>query len=288
MSVSDSASEALLDPSAGSGPAERVAELAPWRRWYLRNERLVLGLTGFVSVLIVWEAAARLGLIKLVLLSSPTRIYDAALAEVRIGQIWGHLGVSLQEFVLGFVIAAILGVLIGFVAGWFRRANYVLDPWLAALYATPDVALVPLIILWLGIGLESKVFVVFLTSLFAVAINTLMGVQSTDIRMIEVARSFGASQLTLFRTVVLPSTVPFILTGLRLATGRALVGVVLAELIASNQGIGFMISQAGVTLNTARMMVGVILLGLFGVFLGEVMRRVEQRFDVWRPQVGNV
>ena len=280
MSISEETEGGLLDA--------RFAALPAWQRWYLLHERLLLGMAGFLSVLVLWAVAAQLGLIQLVLLSSPTRIWNAALIEVRSGQLWGHVGISLLEFSLGYLAAALLGVLIGVVAGWFRRANYVIDPWLAALYATPDVALVPLIILWLGIGLWSKVFVVFLTSLFAVAINTLVGVQSTDPRMLEVARSFGASQITIFRTVVLPSTLPFILTGLRLASGRALVGVVLAELIAANQGIGFLISVSGVTLNTARMMVGVILLGLFGVLLGELTRRVEQRFDAWRPQVGNV
>jgi NitT/TauT family transport system permease protein len=280
MAEADAAQGSLLDVSIGELPA--------WRRWYLRNERLVLGLAGFAFVLALWEVAAQLGWIRLVLLSSPSRIWNAALIEFGSGRIWPHIGVSLLEFALGFLAASLLGILVGLVAGWFRRANYVLDPWLAALYATPDVALVPLIILWLGIGLWSKVFVVFLTALFAVAINTLVGVQSTDVRMLEVARSFGASQLTIFRTVVLPSAVPFILTGLRLASGRALVGVVLAELIAANQGIGFMINLAGTTLNTARMMVGVILLGLFGVLLGELMRRVERRFDVWRPQIGSV
>jgi NitT/TauT family transport system permease protein len=269
------AQTALLD--------RRLADAPPWRRWYVQNERLVYGLLGFVTVLVFWETAVRVGWMKAAFISSPTRIVTAAQAEVAQGRIWGDIGVSLLEFSLGFIAAAVIGILIGLVGGWSKRANYILDPWLAALYATPDVALVPLIILVLGIGIPSKVFVVFLTSLFSVAVNTLVGVQSTDARMLEVARSFRASQLTVFRTVVLPSTLPFALTGLRLASGRALVGVVLAELIAANQGIGFMINVAGSTVQTARLMVGVLLLGLFGVLLGEVMRRVEQRFEVWRP-----
>jgi NitT/TauT family transport system permease protein len=261
----------------------RLADVPPWRRWYLRNERLVYGLAGFVSVLVVWELAVNVGWLKAAFISSPTRIVNAARFEVIQGRIWGDIGVSLLEFALGFLAAAVLGIVIGMIGGWSKRANYILDPWLAALYATPDVALVPLIILVLGIGIQAKVFVVFLTSIFSVAVNTLVGVQSTDPRMLDVARSFRASRPMVFRSVVLPSTLPFILTGLRLASGRALVGVVLAELIAANQGIGFMINVAGATLNTARLMVGVLLLGLFGVVLGEVMRRIEQRYEVWRP-----
>jgi ABC-type nitrate/sulfonate/bicarbonate transport system permease component len=212
-------------------------------------------------------------------------VFVAAQTEVQRGRIWGDLSVSAQEFVLGYLAAAVAGMLIGFVAGWFKRANYVIDPWLAALYATPDVALIPLIVVWFGVGLWSKVFVVFLGSLFCVAINTLVGVQSTEARLLEVAASFGAGRLRVFRTVVLPGCVPFILVGLRQAAGRALVGVVLAELIASNQGIGFMMSTASATLNTGRLMLGILMIGAFGVLMGEGLRSIEQRFDVWRPPV---
>jgi ABC-type nitrate/sulfonate/bicarbonate transport system permease component len=276
LSVSSTGQETLLDV--------RVAEASAWRRWYLKNERLLFGLIGFFSVVIAWELAVRFGFLKLIFISSPSKIVEAAQLEVRQGRIWGDIGVSLLEFSLGYLIAAVLGIVIGLVAGWFRRANYIVDPWLSALYATPDIALVPLIIIVLGIGLWAKVFVVFLTALFSVAVNALIGVQSTEPRLLEVATSFGASRFRVFRTVVLPSAVPFILTGLRLAAGRALVGMVLAELIAANQGIGFIISVAGATLNTGRLMLGVVLLGAFGVLLGEILRRVEQRFEVWRPQ----
>ncbi|MCC6177004.1 MAG: ABC transporter permease [Chloroflexi bacterium] len=275
MSVSDTTSDQLLDV--------RVAEASPLYRYYLRNERLVLGLLGFITVVALWEIATQAGWLKLAYISSPSRIILAAQTEIRVGRIWGDIRISLLQFALGFLVASVLGILLGLIAGWSKRANYIIDPWLSALYATPDVALVPLIILWLGIGIQSKVFVVFLTAVFPVAVNTLIGVQSTDPRHLDVARSYGASRTMLFRTVILPSTVPFILTGLRLASGRALVGVVLAELIAANAGIGYMISVAGATLNTGRLMLAVILLGLFGVALGELIRRVERRFDVWRP-----
>ena len=277
MSITKAADEQLLDV--------RVARTAPWKRWYLRNERLILGLAGFVTALIVWELVVNLGWLRAVFISSPSRIWRATLLEVQVGRIWGDIGASLLVYVLGFGAAAAVGITIGLVAGWFKHANYIVDPWLSALYATPDIALAPLIILVLGIGVASKVFVVFLTAVFVVAVNTLVGVRSTDARMFEVARSFGAGRGRIFRTVVLPSTIPFIMTGLRLASGRGLVGVVLAELIAANQGIGFLISISGTTLNTARMMIGVLLLGIFGVLIGEVMRRIEARFDVWRPRV---
>jgi ABC-type nitrate/sulfonate/bicarbonate transport system permease component len=262
----------------------RLAEVSPFQRWYLQHERFALGLLGFVVVLIVWEMAVRLGLVKLSFMSSPSKVVEAAQLEIRQGRIWLDIWVTLVEFTLGYLVAAVVGIAIGLVAGWFKRVNYLVDPWLAALYATPDVALVPLIVLVLGIDLPSKVFVVFLTSLFSVAINTLMGVHSTETRFLDVARCFGASQLKIFSSVVLPGSVPYILTGLRLAAGRALVGVVLAELIASNKGLGFVINQAGQMLNTGRLMLAIVLLGTFGVLIGELLRHAEQHFDAWRPQ----
>jgi ABC-type nitrate/sulfonate/bicarbonate transport system permease component len=255
----------------------------PLRGWYERNERVALGLVGFLVVGLAWEFSVQAGLLKRTFVSSPSAIGQAFWFEAQAGTLWGHVGVSLTEFGLGFGVAAIVGVVIGLVGGWFRRASYIVEPWLAALYATPEIALVPLIILVLGIDIQARVFIVFLTAVFSVAVNTLVGVQSTDARFLDVARSFGASRIRLFASVVLPSTVPFILSGLRIAAGRALVGVVVAELLASNQGLGYLINLAGATLNTGRMMVGVILLGLFGVAIGEALRRVENRFDVWRP-----
>ena len=275
MSVSHGADDQLLDV--------RLADASPLRRWYLRHERLVLGLLGFIVVLAIWEAVTQLGWLKYIFVSSPSRITQSAILAFRQGAVWGDIGVSLLEFSLGFVLAAVIGITVGLIGGWSKRASYIIDPWLSAIYATPDVALIPLIVLWLGIGLPSKIFVVFLTAVFSIAVNTLYGVHSVDPRLLDVARSYSAGHATVFRTVIIPSTIPYMLTGLRLASGRALVGVVLAELIASNQGIGHLISVAGVTLNTARVMFGVILLGLFGIFLGEVLRRVEKRFDVWRP-----
>lgn len=275
MAVTSTADGQLLDA--------RYAKAPFWRRWYAQHERLALGLVGFVGVLALWEFVVQIGWLKRVFLSSPSLIFQAFVLEARQGTLLGHVSVSLQEFVYGFAVAAVIGTIIGLIGGWFRRASYILDPWLSALYATPDIALIPLIILVLGVGIEAKIFIVFLTSVFPVAVNTLVGVQNTDVRMLDVARSFRASQFRMFRTVVLPGTVPFILSGLRLASGRALVGVVLAELLVANEGIGFIISIAGATLNTARMMMGVLLLGLFGVLLGEGLRIVERHFDKWRP-----
>jgi NitT/TauT family transport system permease protein len=142
--------------------------------------------------------------------------------------------------------------------------------------------LVPLIILIFGIDIWSKVFVVFLTAVFPVAVNTMIGVQSTARALLDVARVFGASPVKQWRSVVLPGSFPFILTGLRLAGVHGMVGVVVAELIAGNEGIGYVINLAGAQLRTGTVMLAILFLGLWGIAVGDVMRRAEARFERWR------
>ena len=145
----------------------------------------------------------------------------------------------------------------------------------------------PLVIIWLGIGILSKVGIIFLGAVFSILINTRDGVKTTPASLLTCARSFGASEWMVFKAVVLPSTIPFILTGLRLAVGRALVGVLVGELYAATAGIGFMITVAGATFQTDKVFVGVLIFALSGMIGMELLTKLEQRFDKWRPQVGS-
>ena len=252
------------------------------KRFYRANQRLILGVVGILLVLIPWEIMARLGMVKLILVSSPTSVIQTFFNEFERGTLWRDVWATLQVWILGFTIAAVVGILIGLAAGWFRRASYVAVPWLNVLYAAPELAFIPMFILWLGIGVAFKVWIVFLACVFQVSLNTVAGVHATEARFLDVAKTYGASGLTLFRTVVLPGSVPYIMTGLRQGAGRAVVGVVAAEFISSNQGIGFLISVSGQTLQTSRVFVGIILLAAFGIFLGEVLGRIDKSFDKWR------
>lgn len=249
------------------------------------NERLFYGVLGFVLVIVVWEAAANAGFFRRSLLSSPSLIWSAALADFSSGTIWPHIGTSLTEFGLGAVLALGIGIPLGLAIGTFERLDHVVSLLLYGIYATPKAAVAPLIILVAGIGLESKVILVFLLVFFSVIVSTMAGVHAVAERHLDISRSFGASRWLEFRTVVLPSTLPFILTGIRIATGRALVGVVIAEELASNEGIGYYIGFYGEFLDTSRVMLGIVLLGMFGLVLGELVRRVEKRFEAWRPEV---
>jgi ABC-type nitrate/sulfonate/bicarbonate transport system permease component len=249
------------------------------------NERLFYGILGFVVVIIVWEAAADLGLYRRSLLSSPSLVWGAAVEDFGSGKIWPDLSASGLEFGLGFVAALVLGIPLGFAIGMFRRVDAFASFLLFGIYSTPKAAVAPLIILTAGIGLESKVILVFLLTFFSVIVSTVAGVRSVAERHLDLARSFGASPWLRFRSVLLPSTFPFILTGIRIATGRALVGVIVAEELAANEGIGHYIELYGSFLQTQRVMLGVIILGLFGVILGEGVRRIEKRFEVWRQEI---
>lgn len=262
----------------------------PWRRIALPrprfvNERVFYGVIGFIGLLLVWEAATGTGILRRSLLSTPSSIWRVAVADFGSGAIWPHMTTSLTEFAIGFVVSLAIGIPVGLAIGWFRRVDYFLSALLAGLNATPNVALIPLIILIAGIGLESKVIVVFLSAFFAVVVTTFTGVQSISRRHLEITRSFGGSRWLAFRTVALPSTIPFILSGIRIGAGRALVGVVSAELLSANQGLGFYIELRGTFLDTARVMLGITLFGVFGVIMGELIRLAEKRFEVWRPEL---
>ena len=259
--------------------------LGPVARLRVANERLFYGVIGFVVVLVVWELAADLGLYRRSLLSSPSFIWRAAVTDFGSGSIWPHLATSLTEYGLGFVAALAVGIPLGLAIGTFRRLDHFVSVLLFGIYSTPKAAIAPLIILVAGIGLESKVILVFLLAFFSVIVSTMAGVHAVAERHRDIAKSFGASPWLEFRSVLLPTTVPFLLTGIRIASGRALVGVVVAEELAANEGIGYYIEFYGTFLDTSRVMLGVVLLGLFGIVLGELVRRLEKRFEVWRPEL---
>jgi len=169
--------------------------------------------------------------------------------------------------------------------GWYGRVNAALDPFVSALYATPRIALLPLVMIWFGIGLMSKIAIVFLGAVFPILVNTITGVRTIDAEFIKVARAFGSSDRQLFVKVALPSSVPLLLTGLRLGLGHGLIGIVVGEMFGATQGLGFLISVAGARFQTDRVMVGIIIIALAGMAMTAILRAIERRFERWRPDV---
>jgi NitT/TauT family transport system permease protein len=270
-------------------PAEgRIAE--PRRNanefpgFYARNERTILGAAAVMIFLIIWEAVARSGKIRPVFLSSPCSVTLAALKMVRSGEIFKHLSVSATEFVCGFFAAAVLAVPVGLFAGWYRRLNFIIDPFISILYVTPRIAFLPLVILWLGIGLISKVTIVFLGAFLPICINTIAGVRTVDHDHLLLAKSFRSSDFHVFKTIIVPSCVPFILAGLRLAVGPALVGVFVSELFGASAGIGYLINVSGTTFQTDRVFVGIAIISCFGMLCNSLISRAERKWDKWRPE----
>jgi NitT/TauT family transport system permease protein len=202
------------------------------------------------------------------------------------GEIYHDLKISSIEFFWGYLLAVTVAIPFGILTGWYKRLSYICDPFVNAMNATPRVALLPLVIIWLGIGILSKVGIIFLGAVFPMLINARDGVKTTPLNLINAARSFGASEWQVFKSVVFPSTLPFLLTGLRIAVGRALVGVLVGELYAATAGIGFMITVAGATFQTDKVFVGVLIFAISGIVLTDILDRIEHRFDKWRPKVG--
>src|SRR5438270_5746926 len=257
-------------------PRESVAA-----RWYHEHASTVRGLASLVAVGLVWEIAGRSGRWPLIL-APLSDIWVKFLQLAGSGELTRHVLVSLNEFFVGFVIAALVGVGLGIAIASSDAVRDVVDPWVSAVYATPTVALAPMFIFIFGIDAPSKMAVVFLLAVFPIVINTATGIRSTDQVYIEAARSFSATRTQIFTKVLIPSSLPFIVAGLRLGIGRGLVGVVVGEFIGARAGLGYMIFRSSQGFQIDAMWVGVFLLAGTGVLSVSILQRVERRMAPWR------
>ena len=253
------------------------------RSWHIPRARLTRT-TAVVLFLICWEALARYGTVSPLFLSSPSQVV-ARLAELfGSGLIWPHLRASGQEALLGFGLAIAVGVPIGIAMGRVELVRHAFEPLVAALYSSPAVAFLPLLIIWLGTGLWSKVFLVFVGAVVVLIVNTETGVSNIDARVVEMARAFTASRRHVLTKVVLPAAAPFILAGVRLAVGRVLIMVVVAELYASTAGVGYLIFQGGAMYDATLVFAGVTLLAAAGICISQALLVLERRLAPWRPE----
>jgi ABC-type nitrate/sulfonate/bicarbonate transport system permease component len=269
-------------PLRGSADAKPARARSFWKR----REHALLGTISMLIFLAFWEASVAFGWVNPLFTSSPTRIVRTAIEMFADGSIWTDIQVSGFEFVVGYGAAVVIGVPLGILMGWYSRVDAVLDPFVSALYATPRIALLPLVMIWFGIGVMSKIAIVFLGAIFPILVNTITGVRTVNADYVKVARSFGSNDWQMFLTVALPSSVPLLLTGLRLGIGHALVGIVVGEMYGATHGLGFLIATAGARFQTDKVMVGIIIIAAAGVALTELLRVIERRFERWRPSVG--
>ena len=277
----------MLEENALPAGGERLEAPAPRPRRVRLSPTArarAIGTTAVVLFVLAWEGVVRLGQVNPLFTSSPTRIVATFIRMLHEGVLGKDIRVSGTEFLIGYGLAVVVGILVGVAMGWYRDVAAALQPFVSALYSTPRIALVPLFIIWLGIGIWSKVAVVFLVAVFQVLISTEAGVRAADESLIRTARSFGARDRQIFTTIVLPGAVPFLIAGLRLGLGQALVGIVVGELYAATAGIGYEIAVAGETFQTDRVFVGIVILASAAIVLMWALRQWELRFESWKPQ----
>ena len=265
--------------AAGDGLLEK-----PHRSFYSRHEGAILGGTAVVAALAAWQWMWSAGRISPLFFTGPSAVVNRFWIEWTMGRLKQDMAYSGTNFVIGVAMAIAVGVVLGVAIGWYRRLALVFEPFLTALYSTPRVALIPLILIWFGIGMWSKVFIVFINAFFPVLINTIGGVRSADRDLLRAARAYCASDRQIFTTVVIPGAVPFILTGVRQAVALGLIGVVVGEMFGGSEGIGYMVNYGGQTFQTDTVFMGVVIIAIAGMVLTWLAERLERHFSRWRPE----
>jgi NitT/TauT family transport system permease protein len=275
---------ATAPPDAQSAP-ELAAEQARAERAAAQRRRktllhhLAIRALSLAIFLSVWELAG--ATVDPVLFTTPSKIARAAVGMVGSGELWTYLRPSLVVLVVGLALAITVGTLFGLALARFRILDVGVTVYITFLYSIPSVALVPLIVLWAGYDLTAKVIILFLFAFFPMVINTYQGVKAVDPKLLEVGHAFRCSEKQLWAHIVLPGALPFIVTGIRLAVGRGMIGMVLADLYTAISGIGYLIVRTASTFQVDKMFVPIVTLGLLGVTLTALLRFVETRVAPW-------
>ena len=271
--------ELAVEPDDVSSEQARAVQVAATRKHRRHLIHFVIRLASLAIALTLWEIAA--WNVDPVLFTSPSKVAVAAYHMVLSGELWTYLWPSLVVLAIGFAFAVVLGVAIGLLLARFWVLDVALTVYITFLYSIPSVALVPLIVLWAGFDTTAKVIILFLFAFFPMVINTYQGVKSVDPKLLEVGRAFRCSEGQLWANIVLPAALPFIVTGLRLALGRALIGMVLADLYTAISGIGYLIVRTASTYQVDKMFVPIVTLGLLGVTLTALLRLAERYVAPW-------
>ena len=279
--IDDQPISTAIAEAPASAPPKTIVR--PRKSFYQKHEAIILGGGAVIAVLTVWQIMWSKGMISPLFMSGPSAIAIRFWEDLLHGDLISDLKYSGTNFVIGFGMAVISGVLLGVIIGWYDRVSMLASPFLNALYATPRVAMIPLIIIWFGVGMWSKVFIVYMSAFFPILINTIGGIRATDRDLLRAARAFCASDRQIFTTIAIPGAVPFILTGIRQGVALGLIGVVVGEMFGGSQGIGFKVAYGGQTFATDTLFVGVLIIAFAGILLTSLAEQVEKRFSKWRP-----
>lgn len=246
------------------------------------RKEIVRGCVSIVAGLVIWEILTRLLLENELLIPPPSSVLVSFWQLLISGKLNKHFVATLTEFFYGFTTACIVGTAIGYFMGMHKWFDEVMDPWIATLYSIPIITVVPLIIIWFGIGMISKVIVVFKITAVAIILNTAAGIKNLDPVWLELARSLRLSRWETTYKIRFPGALPYIITGMRLGVGRALLGVVVAELMAANAGLGYLLRDSSETWDSPKLFVTVILLATIGLVSFNLIKRLEQKMAPWR------
>ena len=260
---------------------------APTKGLWRRLEPAILGTSSVVILLLLWEVLPRIVTVSAgtkLFFTTPSQIVGTLWRLLATGAIWTPLGVSASGFAVGLGLSIVVGIPLGVLIGRSRTLNAMLDPFITAFNATPRLVFLPLLMLWFGLGLSMKVVIVFIGAVFPLLINTYEGVRNADKTLINVVRSFGASEWDVARLVVVPNAMPYIIAGLRLAIGRAVLGVVVAEFFGSESGLGVMMVQAAGRYQVDVVFSGLIVFAVMTLAMTAAVQLLENRLTRWRPQ----
>jgi ABC-type nitrate/sulfonate/bicarbonate transport system permease component len=278
---SDAVSADQTTHPAAAGPADRPTRTARIRA---RAALLARSASGWIAIVAAWQALASLNLISSFLFPSPLELIEATIELLLDGSLVRHVGASIERVIVGFAIAAIVGVSLGVLLGWSRLISDVLRPVVEALRPIPPIAWTPIAILWFGVGNAPSYFLVFIGAVFPIFVNSFAAVRNVDRNQINAALCLGAGPSLLIRDVLVPASLPVIFPGLRIGLSVGWMCVVAAELIAAQSGLGYMIQQSRVLMQTRYVVSGMVTIGLIGFAMSEAMGIVERRLMPWLPR----
>ena len=241
-----------------------------------------------IGGLLIWEFVGRYVVTNPILFAPFSKVIMAGWGLLISGELQRHLAVSSIEFLIGFGLATLVGVALGFLMATNRFAQDVLDPWVSFFYSSPLVALIPFFILVFGVGISSKVAIIFTVAIFPILLNAFVGVRSANADLLEVGAAFNCTRAQIFTKILFPAALPFVIVGLRLGIGRALTGVVVSELFGSTAGLGWLIGTAGQSFDTPTVLFGVLMFSTIGVAMVEGLKWLERLLAPWRKSVQDI
>jgi taurine transport system permease protein len=269
-------------PTTVTAPTKSPRSRYGRRRVYSRKQRWIIGTFNVAIFFALWQFIATVSDIPKIFLPSLTEVFDELVQMHHEGILWTNLAVSLWVYVVGMVISIVIAVPLGLFVGGVRVVDRIASPYIWAIYTTPRLILMPLVLLWVGINDTARIVIIVLSAVPAILVVVMEGVKTVDNSLIKAARSFGASRTRLFRSVVLPSTVPFVATGIRMGVSRGLIGLFIGELFTAATGIGYIIALASKTFNSAQTFGMLLIFVFFCVAMVGLTQLLERKVSVWR------